>query len=104
MPSQLSADANQNQQPKRSLSFLTGAYSRNWPCRVHVINRQAILELRARPGLPLCPPDPILGAPSAHPGLADGSRFGSLNLERVEPDHTTSRMKALAYRFDDPSY
>jgi hypothetical protein len=30
--------------------------------------------------------------------------LGSLNLERVEPDHTTSRMKALAYRFDDPSY
>jgi len=37
-------------------------------------------------------------------GLADGSRFESLNLERVEPDHTSSRMKALAYRFDDPSY
>jgi hypothetical protein len=30
--------------------------------------------------------------------------LGSLNLERVEPDHTTSRMKALAFRFDDPSY
>ena len=30
--------------------------------------------------------------------------LGSLNLERVEPDHTSSRMKALAYRVDDPSY
>jgi len=70
-----------------------------------LIIRQAILELRARPVAPLGPPDPILGAPTAHPGgwrMAPG--LGSLNLEPVEPDHTSSRMRALAYRFDDPSY
>ena len=33
-----------------------------------LIIRQAILELRARPVAPLGPSDPILGAPTAHPG------------------------------------
>jgi len=69
-----------------------------------LIIRQAILELRAL-RLPPRPSRLDFGrANGPSRGLADGSRFGSLNLERVEPDHTSSRMKALAYRFDDPSY
>ena len=69
-----------------------------------LIIRQAILELRAPPVAPW-PSRPDFGranGPSRGWRMAPG--LGSLNLEPVEPDHTSSRMKALAYRFDDPSY
>ena len=59
-----------------------------------LIIRQAILELRARPVAPLWPFRPDFGrANGPSRGQADGSRFGSLNLERVEPDHTSSRIR-----------